>query len=134
MRVGYVCAHPVQLDLIRQRTPPWIVSRLGQRAAVAALDSGAYYQRRYAETHRIRQRLVAFLTGCGFDVVPGACANFVMCRPPPGIAAQAVQAACARCNVYIRLVDEGTLRLAVVAPDSLPRMQGAIEAALALTR
>lgn len=122
LRVGYVCAHPMQLDAIRARTPPWIVSRLAQRAAVEALKSEGYYAGRYEETHVLRQQLATHLVERGWRVVPGSCANFVMCRPPHGTSAPSIVEGCAAENLYVRLVDEETIRIAVKDADTLQVM------------
>lgn len=129
MRVGYACAHPMQLDAIRQRTPPWIVSRPAQRAAVMALEHESYYLEMYDKTHQVRQALCEWLESRDFEVVEGACANFVMCRPPDGTSAQTVREICARHSVYIRRVDEDWLRIAVVAPEVMPFVLKALDTA-----
>ena len=82
LRVGYLCAHPVQLDALRKRTPPWILGRLTQRAAVAALSSKVYYRAQYMKTHELRKQLESSLEDMGWEVVCPGSANFLMCRPP----------------------------------------------------
>ena len=112
-RVGYVCGHPAILDAVRARTPPWGVSRVAQRAAVAALASPEYYEKRIRETHGLREKLSTDLTSIGFDVVPG-CANFIMCIPPDHVSARDVVGACREHGVYVRDVGlDNAVRIAV---------------------
>jgi histidinol-phosphate/aromatic aminotransferase/cobyric acid decarboxylase-like protein/GNAT superfamily N-acetyltransferase len=133
LRVGYVCAHPMQLDTIRQRTPPWTVSRPAQRAAVLALEDESYYLEMYDKTHQIRESFIEWLDARGFEVVKGARANFVMCRPPAGVSARTVREVCARHHVHIRLVDDEWLRIAVTAPEVMPFVLTALDTAIGTT-
>lgn len=128
VRVGYVCAHPAQLDGIRARTPPWIVSRVALRAAAEALRCGFYYAKRYEQTQALRTQLAQWLQARGWGVVPRSCANFVMCRPPPGHAAADVVERCAARNLYIRLVDDRHVRIAVKDPDTAEIMCAVLDA------
>lgn len=119
VRVGYVCAHPAQLDGIRARSPPWLLSRVALRAAVEALRCPFYYAQRYEQTHALRKQLAHWLQAHGWEVVAGSRANFVMCRPPHGHAAADVVRACAARKLYVRLIDGGHLRIAVKGPETL---------------
>lgn len=123
VRVAYACAHPRVLEGVKARTPPWIVGRLAQRAAVAALKSEEYYAKRHAETHRLRERLADAVRLIGWDVVEGSCANFVMCRLPPPTCADAVVSACAARRLHIRKIDDRTVRVSVGDEDALCRMR-----------
>lgn len=128
VRVGYVCAHPAQLDGIRARTPPWIVSRVALRAATEALRSTFYYARRYEQTHALRKHLVQWLQAHAWQVVHGSCANFVMCKPPPGHTAADIVERCAARKLYIRLVDDRHVRIAVKDPDTAEVMCSVLDA------
>lgn len=126
LRVGYVCAQPLRLESVRARSPPWIVSRVAQRAAVKALESEAYYRGRYAETRMLRASLASCLRELGWDVVAGAVANFVMAHPPPGLDAAAFVDGCAAHKLYIRLIESTArpaIRVAVKDPETLWRLQ-----------
>lgn len=127
LRVGYICAHPIQLDEIKRRTPPWIVSRLAQRAAVVALQNEEYYLTQYIKTHKLRSELVDCLERLGWKVVREACANFIICHPPRPHTARAIQQMCAREKVFIRLIDDNTIRIAVKDSASLKIMVQTID-------
>ena len=114
MRVAYAVGHPVTLEGVRARTPPWIVSRPAQVAGTLALQSPAYYAERITETHALRNEMERGLKNMGWDVVPGACANFLMCSPPSADgSAEVIVAACRRRGVYIRHVEGRFVRIAV---------------------
>lgn len=120
LRAGYVCASPAVLEGIAARTPPWQVSRVAQRAVVAALRDPEYYQNKYAETHVLRHQLARFLVGRGWEVVAGSCANFVMAHPPCD--AVALVDECARSRLFIRSIDSRTVRVAVKDAETQSRM------------
>lgn len=133
LRVGYVYAHPSYLDAVRARSPPWSVSRTAQRAAIEALKSTAYYAERYAETHVLRHSLEEFLRKLGWYVVPNSCANFVMARLPSHITAQEIVSTCAKSAVYIRLIDDHTIRIAIKGHETQQRIMDALEEAVFLS-
>jgi histidinol-phosphate/aromatic aminotransferase/cobyric acid decarboxylase-like protein len=81
VRAAYLCGPRHLMAELRSITPPWAVSLPAQVAAVAALNDGAYYRARYAETHCYREELAGGLTELGFQVVPGV-ANFLLCHLP----------------------------------------------------
>ena len=120
VRVGYLCAHPIQLGSVRRRTPPWIVSRPAQRAALEALASPEYYAARYLETHVLRAELCDGLRALGWTVPTNGCANFVMAHPP--IDATRLVDECATRKLFLRLVDAQTVRLAVRDQNTQNRM------------
>lgn len=121
-RVGYLCAQPAMLDDVRRRTPPWIVGRMAQRAAVQALRSSNYYWARYQETHELRGELTRGLRVLGWEVVGEGCANFVLCRPPLSLCAEDVARECAAHRLFVRVVDDDHIRIAVRDADTLQRM------------
>lgn len=100
-RVGYVCGHPSLICGIRARTPPWIVGRAVQAAAIAAVGDVAYYAARLAETHAMRRSMERALSCIpGVEVLPG-CANWTLVRLARHDVAAVVQR-CARRGVYLR--------------------------------
>jgi histidinol-phosphate/aromatic aminotransferase/cobyric acid decarboxylase-like protein len=98
LRAAYLCGPPSLIADLRALTPPWAVGLPAQVAAVSALGEGDYYRRRYAETHRLRERLHHGLVRLGLDPVPGA-ANFLLVHMPErGPAAPTATALLARCR------------------------------------
>jgi histidinol-phosphate/aromatic aminotransferase/cobyric acid decarboxylase-like protein len=78
LRVGYLCGSPGLLEPLRALTPPWSVSLPAQIAAVHALNSPDYYEKRYEETHLLRAQLVQGLQNIGIlEIIPGG-ANFIL--------------------------------------------------------
>jgi histidinol-phosphate/aromatic aminotransferase/cobyric acid decarboxylase-like protein/GNAT superfamily N-acetyltransferase len=129
VRAGYVCAHPWQLETIKRRTPPWIVSRVAQRAVVAALGSPEYYAARWEDTHCLRELLRECLESQGWRMVRESCANFVFGRPPTGVSADEVVKRCAIHGVYLRGIGEDMVRIAVKDAATQARMVGVIASA-----
>jgi len=103
MRCAYLCAPRALAGELRSITPPWAIGFPGQVAAVRALTDPAYYARRYAETHALREDLrQALIEGVGADVVPGV-ANFLLVHlPESGPTAADVVTACRRRKVFVR--------------------------------
>ncbi len=78
LRVGYLCGSPGLLAPLRAFMPPWSVGLPAQVAAVHALQSPDYYEKRYKETHLLRAKLVQGLRQLGItETVPGV-ANFIL--------------------------------------------------------
>ena len=127
LRVGYLCAHPTQLETLRTRTPPWMVSRLAQRAAVEALASPQYYSARYAETHVLRSQLGAFLQSLGWTLATPGCANFVMASPPLGTSVVRIVSACSSRGVFVRRVDNHWVRISVCGVSEQDRLMKVME-------
>lgn len=119
-RCAYLCGPAHMMDELRAISPPWSVSLPGQIAACEALRSTSYYQKRWEETHVLRDQLAGGLAALGWDVVPG-CANFLLCHLPPDQPTAAdLSAACRRRGLFIRDVanmgrcfDARTVRVAV---------------------
>lgn len=102
-RVGYLCGPPDLIAELRGLNPPWAVGLPSQVAAVAALADPAYYQRRWQQTHALREALAGRLREeCGFDVVPAA-ANFLLCHlPAAGPGARRLIEACRGDGLFLR--------------------------------
>jgi histidinol-phosphate/aromatic aminotransferase/cobyric acid decarboxylase-like protein/ribosomal protein S18 acetylase RimI-like enzyme len=99
-RVGYVCGHPTVIRGIRARTPPWIVSRPTQAAAIAAVRDAGYYAAKIKETHAMRETMERKLSDIpGVRVLPG-CANWTLIKLPAPVAD--VVARCMQRGVYLR--------------------------------
>ena len=102
VRAAYLCGPAHLMAELRAITPPWAVSLPAQVAVVKALQDAAYYQQRWAETHRFREQLAQGLNQLGFSVTPGV-ANFLLCHLPddaPSVA-QLVQT-CRAQNLFLR--------------------------------
>jgi histidinol-phosphate/aromatic aminotransferase/cobyric acid decarboxylase-like protein len=103
VRVAYLVTEPGTARSLRRFTPPWAVGLPGQIAAVRALESEAYYRRRWSETHRLRHELECGLEAIGgLDVVPGV-ANFVLVHlAPQRPAARTVVKRCRAHGLFLR--------------------------------
>lgn len=99
-RVGYICGHPSTIGDIRARTPPWIVGRPAQAAAIAAIRDVSYYTTKIEETHTMRVELERELSSIpGVEVFPG-CANWTLVKL--NVDVEDVVRRCAEQNVYVR--------------------------------
>jgi histidinol-phosphate/aromatic aminotransferase/cobyric acid decarboxylase-like protein/GNAT superfamily N-acetyltransferase len=104
LRAAYLTCPPQLANELRLVTPPWVVSLVGQVAAVEALKDPEYYARRYAETRHLFEELLGELRALagGLEVVGGA-ANFFLCRlPKSGPNSAAVLEACRRHGLFFR--------------------------------
>ena len=141
VRVGYLCGSPGLLEPLRALTPPWAVGLPAQVAAVHALQSPEYYEKRYEETHRLRTKLVQGLRQLGIrEIVPGI-ANFVLFHLSDNHPdAAAVIHCCREQGLFIRDAAEmGTglgdraIRIAVKDAETNRRMLQILESALHIT-
>lgn len=100
-RVGYVCGHPSVIRGVRVRTPPWIVSRPTQAAAIEAVKNSEYYASKIKETHLMRKDLERKLSEVPgvVKVFPG-CANWTLIKVN-GPVSDVVER-CMKRGVYIR--------------------------------
>jgi histidinol-phosphate/aromatic aminotransferase/cobyric acid decarboxylase-like protein/GNAT superfamily N-acetyltransferase len=102
LRVGYLCGPPALLEPVRQRTPPWWISRPAQAAAMAALEDPGYYAARHRETAVLREELSEALAALpGVSPLPGT-ANFVLCELSHGIDAPILVEHCRREGLFLR--------------------------------
>jgi len=103
VRVAYAVTAPASARALRRRTPPWAVSLPGQLAAVRALESLPYYQRRWSETRGIRAELARRLDAIdGLEVIEGV-ANFVLVHMAPHHpTARALVERCRSHGLYVR--------------------------------
>ncbi len=79
MRVGYALGHPDLLDRLAVGAEHYVVGRLAEAAAHAALDDAGYTDEVAAWTAEGRQHYTAEFTAMGLDVLPSA-TNFVTVR------------------------------------------------------
>jgi histidinol-phosphate/aromatic aminotransferase/cobyric acid decarboxylase-like protein len=130
MRAAYLCGNPCQIAQLRAITPPWVIGLAAQVAAVAALSDPEYYQRKYEQTHQLREDLAEQLRfQLGWDVNPGA-ANFLLATlPSDGPDAATVESECRAHGLFLRNtatmgrhMGRHTLRIAVKSEPDNARM------------
>ncbi len=85
LRVGYALAHPETIALLNRVKPPFNVSRIGQRAALASLENDGY-KNESARLNRInKSQLFSRLQDLGLRVIPSQ-ANFLLFFPEVDVA------------------------------------------------
>ena len=138
LRAAYLCASAEMINEVRRITPPWAVSLPAQIAAVMALQDSDYYAARYAETHVLRNELIAQLNGIdSLEIVPGV-ANFLLCHlAENGPDAAAVVSQCRMDGLYLRdvsamgtAIGKHAFRVAVKDKDTNQRMAGILRKVL----
>ncbi len=109
-RAAYLVAPREVAAALRAVIPPWAVSLPAQLAAVRALQSPIYYQRRYEETRVLRRDLRTGLEEVApWQVIEGVI-NSLLCLLPPGAPrANAVVAACRDRGLFVRDWSDGAL-------------------------
>jgi histidinol-phosphate aminotransferase len=80
LRVGYALAHPEFIAILNRVKPPFNVTRIGQRAAVASLESDAFKERSVNLNRRNKAKLLARLQALGLRVIPSQ-TNFLLFFP-----------------------------------------------------
>lgn len=137
-RVAYLCCSPHLIEKLKSLTPPWAVSLPAQLAAVTALRDEGYYQKKYLETHFLREALKDILFKLGIhEIIPGI-ANFLLFYLPNDYPdAEIIIEKCKAKNLFLRDVSEmGTmmgkraLRIAVKDEKTNKKMIGIIEQVL----
>jgi histidinol-phosphate aminotransferase len=79
LRVGYAACSPQVREMLEKVKLPFNVNRVGQAAALAALDDEEHLKRSREANQRGKQRLYRLLEECGFEYVPTQ-ANFILVR------------------------------------------------------
>jgi histidinol-phosphate/aromatic aminotransferase/cobyric acid decarboxylase-like protein len=141
MRVAYLVGpRPLAAEL-RRATPPWCVGLPAQVAAVAALQSEAWYATRRARVHRwrasLRRALARALAG-RFVEIGDSCANWLLLFLPPPLRAAELVERCRGEGVFLRdagatspVLGAGVVRVAVRTPAENARIVAAVAAAVA---
>lgn len=80
LRVGYALAHPEFIALLNRVKPPFNVTRIGQRAAIASLESDEFKERSVNLNRRNKARLLSRLQALGLRVIPSQ-TNFLLFFP-----------------------------------------------------
>lgn len=102
-RVAYMVAHPDRTAELRPWLPPWPVGLLAQAAAMEALRDPGYYASRYAETHALREDMMARLA----HLHPNSSrANYFLIRPTD---AAALAARLKAQDIFVRDFHSGCL-------------------------
>jgi histidinol-phosphate/aromatic aminotransferase/cobyric acid decarboxylase-like protein len=104
VRSAYLCSSPHLLETLRSLKPPWAISLPAQAAAIAALTDGDYYQKRYAQTHALRDSLKQDLQNLGITDIVDGMANFLLFYLPADVDAVAFLAWCQQENLFLRSV------------------------------
>jgi histidinol-phosphate/aromatic aminotransferase/cobyric acid decarboxylase-like protein len=107
LRVGYLVGSPERVRELAKWMPPWAVSLPAQVAAVAALGDAAYYERRWAQTHRLREELARGVGKFPVRVFPSM-ANFVLVETP--VSAELVRQRMESQDVFVRNCDSMSAR------------------------
>ncbi len=122
LRVGYAVGATETIDRLNRVRAPYNVNRLGQAAALAALEDGEHWRRTREVVLAERAFLSAELARRGYAVTPSQ-ANFLLVRVPE---AAAVRDRLRRAGILVR---DGA---AVGFPDHLRITVGSRQANLAL--
>lgn len=123
LRVGYAVARPEILEALHRARAPFNVNRLGQVAAVAALEDIGHLDRTRALVLVERRRLAEALRARGAGVAPSQ-ANFLLVRV--GERARALHEALLRGGIMVRegagIGFPGHLRIAIGTAEQNSRL------------
>jgi len=129
-RVAYLVGNGVQLEAILH--PPWWVSRIAQKLAIAALspESRAYYAHEMKKTRDTVAHMIVKLRECGLDTIGRPVASFITCTCPED--ADTLIKDLKKQNVYIRTAKgyPNCVRIAAQSPSKTERMIRAIRETL----
>ena len=130
VRSAYLCCSPHLIEILKQYSPPWALSLPAQAAAIAAFSDEEYYQKQYATTHRLREKLKQDLQELGITKIINGVANFLLFYLPAN--APSVNnfiEGCRQKNLYLRDVSnmgknigERAVRIAVKDAETNNRM------------
>jgi histidinol-phosphate/aromatic aminotransferase/cobyric acid decarboxylase-like protein/N-acyl-L-homoserine lactone synthetase len=130
VRSAYLCCSPHLIEILKQYSPPWALSLPAQAAAIAAFSDEEYYQKQYATTHRLREKLKEDLQELGITKIINGVANFLLFYLP--VNAPSVNnfiEGCRQKNLYLRDVSnmgknigERAVRIAVKDAETNNRM------------
>jgi histidinol-phosphate aminotransferase len=97
LRVGYAMAKPEIIDILNRVKPPFNVTRVGQRAALASLENDDYKNKSVRLNRANKSRLLSQLKDLGLRVLPSQ-ANFLLFFPEVDIA-----------DLNLRLLKQGVI-------------------------
>jgi histidinol-phosphate aminotransferase len=131
LRVGYAIARPEHIEALNRVRAPYNVNRLGQVAAVAALEDREHLERTRALVLSERPRVRAALERRGASSPPSQ-ANFLLAKV--GRAAATVREALLRSGILVRdgagIGFPGHLRIAIGTPEQNDRLLAAWDRAI----
>jgi histidinol-phosphate aminotransferase len=132
LRIGYAIARPEHIDVLNRVRAPYNVNRMGQVAAVAALEDPAHLERTRALILAERPRLRAALAERGAPSPPSQ-ANFLLVRV--GERASLLRATLFDAGILVRdgagVGFPGHLRIAIGTGEQNDRLLAAWDRALA---
>jgi histidinol-phosphate aminotransferase len=97
LRVGYAMAKPEIISLLNRVKPPFNVTRIGQRAALASLENDNYKNRSALLNRTNKAKLLGQLQNLGLRVIPSQ-TNFLLFFPGVNVA-----------ELNLRLLKEGVI-------------------------
>ena len=80
LRIGYALAHPEFIAILNRVKPPFNVTRISQRAAIASLESDEFKERSVNLNRRNKAKLLTRLQALGLRVIPSQ-TNFLLFFP-----------------------------------------------------
>ena len=130
VRSAYLCCSPHLIEILKQYSPPWALSLPAQAAAIAAFSDEEYYQKQYATTHRLREKLKQDLQELGITKIINGVANFLLFYlPATAPSVNNFIESCRQKNLYLRDVSnmgknigERAVRIAVKDAETNNRM------------
>jgi histidinol-phosphate aminotransferase len=127
LRVGYAVGAPESIDALNRVRAPYNVNRLGQVAALAALEDPGHWERTRKLVIAERQWLSAELARRRYTVPPSQ-ANFFLLRVPD---AEAARARFLKAGLIVRDGDAvgfpGHLRISIGLPDANRRLVAVLD-------
>ncbi|MDI3419854.1 aminotransferase class I/II-fold pyridoxal phosphate-dependent enzyme [Streptomyces luteolus] len=101
LRIGYAVGAPELLGTLARGAEHYVVGRVSEAAALAALDAAAHLSHVIEETTVGRAHYTAALSRLGMTVLPGT-TNFVTARLPEAATARHLTDALARHGIFVR--------------------------------
>ncbi len=132
LRVGYALAHPEFIAILNRVKPPFNVTRIGQRAALASLEDDDFKNRSVQMNRANKAGLFPRLLGLGLRAIPSQ-ANFILFFP--GVDVPELNRRLLRRGVIIRPMAgfgiPDAMRVSVGTQEENDLFMAALEAALA---
>jgi histidinol-phosphate aminotransferase len=132
LRVGYALAHPEFIAILNRVKPPFNVTRIGQRAALASLEDDDFKNRSVHLNRANKAGLFPRLLGLGLRAIPSQ-ANFILFFP--GVDVPELNRRLLRRGVIIRPMAgfgiPDAMRVTVGLEEENDFFMAALEAALA---